>query len=655
MDEFEEENNELKNIDNELEQPSSLSFNEDTALEEKEEIKAKGNFKKIKVLLSNPFFLVILLAIAVIVIGLIAFFFNFDGSTKYKKSKVIDYLAKCNAIYLAKEKEEYINNHQDDPNYHRITNPLEVDINNTERFEYKKFSINEFVAGVVWQENYLAHDVDSDLVYQALSIAVRTNVVRELNNNCVILRDYNPYNFKDLNGTENKYKEIIDAVNFTQGLIIGRDDKLIDAKYDNFSYVKRKADEDPNIKKYIYYTRYANEREQQLISSEWVEENVPEELIKKVPNRSKLEYLSIYGAKYLTQKAGLKYNVYRIVEYYYGKDIDYYSIAVGDDIIALGGNSTGCMWWPVGSMDTTSVNDVLYAMGSPSSTDITSGYGYRDQPTAGASTNHLAIDIGGHGNTNTNIIAVASGVITDTHTSCVEGGAKCSGAGNYITIKHNDGTITKYSHLSKVLVSVGQNVNQGQVIGKMGSTGIATGVHLDFKVIVNGNNVNPLDYLDPSNPRKSCTVDISGFTYDSGTDNKQTICLSLKASGFSDNIIAGIMGNIQQESQFNPLAVNSIGCSGIVQWCYGRTSNLKSTYGDEWGDLRNQLEFMLYELENTEKKANTYLKSNPFASIDEITDNFCMLYERPGVSSCEANNRRNYANNLIDYVKNGCQ
>lgn len=74
--------------------------------------------------------------------------------------------------------------------------------------------------------------------------------------------------------------------------------------------------------------------------------------------------------------------------------------------------------------------------------------------------------------------------------------AKNSGSyGNMILIQHGDGIKTRYAHMSKILVKVGQNVNCGQKIGLMGSTGRSTGTHLHFEVIINNKNVNPYGYI----------------------------------------------------------------------------------------------------------------------------------------------------------------
>lgn len=121
----------------------------------------------------------------------------------------------------------------------------------------------------------------------------------------------------------------------------------------------------------------------------------------------------------------------------------------------------------------------------PSSTRITSDYGQRVSPTTGASSNHKGIDVGAaYG---ADIVAAADGTVKASTYS--------SAAGNYVMIDHGGGLYTVYMHASSLLVSPGQTVSAGQVIAKVGSTGISTGNHLHFGVSLNGSYVNPWSYL----------------------------------------------------------------------------------------------------------------------------------------------------------------
>jgi len=69
------------------------------------------------------------------------------------------------------------------------------------------------------------------------------------------------------------------------------------------------------------------------------------------------------------------------------------------------------------------------------------------------------------------------------------------GYGNFVTIYHPDGTVTLYAHMSEMLCSYGDWVEQGEVIGLVGSTGWSTGPHLHFEIHVGGGTVDPLLYL----------------------------------------------------------------------------------------------------------------------------------------------------------------
>ena len=116
---------------------------------------------------------------------------------------------------------------------------------------------------------------------------------------------------------------------------------------------------------------------------------------------------------------------------------------------------------------------------------LSSNYGRRSAPTKGASTNHQGVDWA----TPTGTAAMASSGGTVTRAGWA------SGYGYVVYIQHEGGRETRYGHLSRVLVSVGERVEQGEKIALSGNTGRSTGPHLHFELRINGASVNPFDYL----------------------------------------------------------------------------------------------------------------------------------------------------------------
>ena len=117
---------------------------------------------------------------------------------------------------------------------------------------------------------------------------------------------------------------------------------------------------------------------------------------------------------------------------------------------------------------------------------LTSAFGYRDAPTAGASTYHQGVDLAGP--QGTPIYASRGGTVTTATFG--------KSAGYYVTINHGDGFSSVYMHMTNYVVSKGTTVSQGQLIGYMGSTGVSTGSHLHFGIAYNGSYVNPANYIN---------------------------------------------------------------------------------------------------------------------------------------------------------------
>jgi murein DD-endopeptidase MepM/ murein hydrolase activator NlpD len=126
-------------------------------------------------------------------------------------------------------------------------------------------------------------------------------------------------------------------------------------------------------------------------------------------------------------------------------------------------------------------------LGSPYPGPITSKFGQREDPFDGSGLEtHKGLDI--KGPMGGEVKAMAKGE--------VEFAGQKTGFGNCIVLKHGNGFETLYGHLSKILVSIGQQVDIGQQIGLIGSTGRSTGPHLHYEVHRYGKKINPQSFLN---------------------------------------------------------------------------------------------------------------------------------------------------------------
>jgi D-alanyl-D-alanine dipeptidase len=155
-----------------------------------------------------------------------------------------------------------------------------------------------------------------------------------------------------------------------------------------------------------------------------------------------------------------------------GVDKDYSDSVIADYkkggvCVAGDGNATGKLRWPT------------------KNPDITSGFGSRDAPLAGASKFHEAIDLAG--NIGDPVVATDGGIVAFA--------GDAGNCGNMIVIDHKNGFTSQYCHLNKILVSVGTPISANQRIGDVGTTGNSTGPHLHFVLKKNGVPIDPTPYL----------------------------------------------------------------------------------------------------------------------------------------------------------------
>ena len=148
--------------------------------------------------------------------------------------------------------------------------------------------------------------------------------------------------------------------------------------------------------------------------------------------------------------------------------------------------------------------------------EFTSGYGIRSDPFRGGAARHAGIDLAAP--IGTPIYATADGIVSDA-------GYNNGGYGNLIKLDHGRGIETRYGHLSAILVTPGQRVARGQLIGRMGSTGRSTGSHLHYEVRIDGRAVNPIPFM------KSNEYLIAMQRNGAGTHSMDAVALGGPATG----------------------------------------------------------------------------------------------------------------------------
>lgn len=121
---------------------------------------------------------------------------------------------------------------------------------------------------------------------------------------------------------------------------------------------------------------------------------------------------------------------------------------------------------------------------------VTSGFGFRLHPITGKQDYHTGVDIGA---------TAGTAIYTPFDGRVVTVGVDYA-YGNYVVVDHGDGLMTYYSHCQSILVKLGQVVKKGQTLAKVGNTGLSTGPHLHFEIMIEGS------YVDPQNPNKGWEV-----------------------------------------------------------------------------------------------------------------------------------------------------
>lgn len=261
---------------------------------------------------------------------------------------------------------------------------------------------------------------------------------------------------------------------------------------------------------------------------------------------------------------------------------------------------------------------------------ISSGYGERTD-------NHRGVDIAMP--TGSRVDAPVSGKVIRAGSATSKQNNMHWSYGNVVMIEDQQGIRHLLAHLDKTMVKIGDYVEAGAQIGNSGSTGKSTGPHLHYEQNNSkGQTINPTATLNSIRAGSTSTP--------SASSQQATVWNYFKNKGLNDKAIAGLMGNIQQESTFNTNAGKNApkNAYGLVQWRDGRREGLNSyakSMGKSANDLQVQLDYIWKELNDKEKSALASLQRSDLSSSQHASE-FERLFERSGGS--QVGKRQNYAN-----------
>lgn len=352
----------------------------------------------------------------------------------------------------------------------------------------------EDISGLQEQSNEIIKELtEANNRLQAVQDEISTNMqqLQELNNQIAQSQeDINTLNVQvdklitQISENEEKLKNTQKEYDDIQGLLDARLIQIYETPKLNFLHVLLEAENVTDFLSSYYAMKELAEYDKELL--EKVNKQKKDiETTKQILIEKKRQVIENKQSQ--QKKTQVLANIKTMREYYLSKltsderklqdQIDEYNLQVSTieaeiKLLALNSISEdyigGAMIWPVQGYN-----------------NITSEYGMRTHPITGAYKLHTGMDVGAP--IGASFVAAANGIVSKATYN--------TAYGNMVIIDHGGGVQTLYAHGSEIMVQLGQTVAVGDEILKVGSTGYSTGPHAHFEIRINGQTVNPVDYL----------------------------------------------------------------------------------------------------------------------------------------------------------------